>query len=101
GGFVEWGESTEQAVVRELEEETGIKAEVEQLICVQSEPSRDPRGHTVSVVYLMKKDFKGDLGGRDDASDARWWPIASLPKLAFDHAEIVKKAIPIIQLREQ
>ena len=55
GGFVEYGEKTEDAVLREFFEETGLKTTIKKLIGVYSDPDRDPRGHTVSIIYLIEE----------------------------------------------
>jgi 8-oxo-dGTP diphosphatase len=88
GGFVEYGETVEQAVVREVREETGIAARIVRLAGVYSEPDRDPRGHTVSVVFLLAGD--GEPHGASDAADARFFPLDDLPDLAFDHGRIIR-----------
>ena len=93
GGFVDLGESVEDTAVRELREETGIdvsKADIS-LVGVYSEPSRDVRGHTVSVIYSC--DITGrevEAEGRDDALSAKFFDIDNLPdELAFDHRKVL------------
>ncbi len=90
GGFVELGETTEEAVVRESMEETGLSIEIVKLIGVYSEPSRDPRGHTVSICYLAKG--IGSLKAGSDAAEVALFTIDSIPKLAFDHNHIIDQA---------
>lgn len=93
GGLVDLYETMEHAAVRELEEETGIKANINNLhlLGIYSDPKRDSRGHTVSGVYVYFSD--DEPCANDDAEDAKYFPISSLPKdLAFDHAEILKQA---------
>jgi len=92
GGFVEYGEKTEDAVVREVLEETGLKATVYKTIGVYSDPNRDPRGHTITVVY--KLDIKGGkLKSGDDASDAKFFDVNQLPELSFDHNKIIENVL--------
>ena len=88
GGFVDYGESTENAVKRELEEETGMVAKRVELVCVASEPDRDPRQHVVSVVYIVEAE--GEPVAADDAKNIGWFNINNLPKMAFDHEKIIK-----------
>ena len=95
GGFVEYNETVEHAVIREAREETGLDVKVVKLIGVYSEPGRDPRGHTVSVVFLCSV-VGGDLKADTDAEDAREFNINSLPdELAFDHGKILRDAFGI------
>lgn len=96
GGFVEYGEKTENAVIREVFEETNVKTKVRSLVGVYSDPNRDPRGHTVTVVYLIDR-VDGDLQAGDDASSVKFFKMDKLPTLAFDHAEIVKDAFQRFQ----
>lgn len=92
GGFADLYESLEQAAIRELYEETGIKAEEKdlELLGVYSKPDRDPRGHTVSAVYICFSDKEAQAG--DDAASAAYFDIDSLPdNLAFDHKAILEQ----------
>lgn len=93
GGSVEEGEQVADAAPRELVEETGLRTRELELLGVYDTPGRDPRGWTVSVVYIATLAHEEAVAGADDASDARWFPIDSLPDLAFDHALILRDAI--------
>jgi len=95
GGFVEAGERVPAAAARELAEETGVHAEPSELalLGVYDAPGRDPRGPTVSIVYVLLSDGEPPARGADDARDARWHPLERLPPLAFDHAAVVADAV--------
>jgi len=88
GGGVELGEAVEAAVAREVLEETGLRVAVERLVGVYSEPSRDPRGHTVSIAYALRV-IGGALRAGSDASAVDLVDPNRLPPMAFDHAQIV------------
>jgi 8-oxo-dGTP diphosphatase len=88
GGFVDAGETVEQAAVREALEETSLSVELVRQFHVYSDPGRDPRGHTVSVVFVGRAE--GEPKGADDAAEAQAFPRTDLPKeLAFDHGQIL------------
>ena len=95
GGFMNMDETTEQCAVRELEEETGLQLSKIQQIGAYSKVDRDTRGRTVTVAYLAVMDAPVAVTGQDDAAKAEWWPLSSLPILAFDHDEIISDAIAI------
>jgi 8-oxo-dGTP diphosphatase len=95
GGFVEEGERVADAAPRELAEETGLDPHSLRfrLLGVYDTPGRDPRGWTVSVVYIALARAELAVRGADDAGDARWFQPQALPKLAFDHAAIIADAL--------
>ena len=92
GGFMNMDETTEQCAIRELEEETGLKVTKVHQIGAYSKVDRDPRGRTITVAYLAIIDTPKDVKGQDDAAKAEWFPITDLPKLAFDHYDIMNDA---------
>lgn len=91
GGFVEIGETAEQAAIREAEEETGLTVEIEKLIGVYSDPNRDPRGHNVSVAFLACG-VNGQMQAATDAVEVQALDPSTVD-LAFDHERIIAAAI--------
>lgn len=88
GGFVEYGESLEAAAVREAKEETGLDIELIQQLHTYSDPARDPRGHTVSTVFIARA--RGTPQAGDDAGDVRTVPATEAPSpLVFDHEKVL------------
>ncbi len=90
GGFVEYGETVEDAVRREMKEETGLDLQDLRQFRVYSDPGRDPRGHTVSVVFAARGIGKPEAG--DDADRYRLMDLNDIPEAesVFDHAQILK-----------
>jgi 8-oxo-dGTP diphosphatase len=95
GGFVLDDESLEEAVERELREETGVQINYLEQLYTFGAPKRDPRKRILSVAYfgLVKSSHFETLQASTDAEEAAWFNIKELPKLAFDHKEILASAI--------
>jgi 8-oxo-dGTP diphosphatase len=88
GGFVDVGERLDLAAAREAREETGLEVQLVEQFFTYSDPSRDPRKHTLSTVFIGRA--QGEPQGADDAAEARAFPLDALPKeLCFDHGTIL------------
>ena len=94
-GFMEMDETTEECAIRELQEETGLKLDSMVQVGAYSKVDRDPRGRTITIAYLAIVDKPLSVIAQDDAAMAEWYPINSLPLLAFDHDEIMADAISL------
>jgi 8-oxo-dGTP diphosphatase len=94
GGFIQMGESLEQSALRELREETGVDDVYLEQLYTFGDPERDPRTRVISVAYfaLLGADQARQVQAGDDAAEARWWSMADLPPLAFDHDRILRYA---------
>jgi len=89
GGHVDYGETVENAIKREMKEELGVPVKIKELFGVYSDPTRDPRYHTVSVVYLLEK-TSGKIRLNREASEFRYFSLKNLPKkIGFDHRKVL------------
>lgn len=91
GGFVDMDESLETACKRELEEETGIQVQEVKQFKAYGDVNRDPRHRTISVVFYAQTETEIRPKAGDDAVNARWFSLADLPELAFDHGKILEE----------
>ncbi len=96
GGLVDIGETVEEACRREALEETGLTVGDLRLVGVYSDPARDPRGHTVGIVYLARLPADQAPTAGDDAAAAEWIADWREHALAFDHARILEDAEKLI-----
>lgn len=98
GGFVNEGEDLQEAARRELWEETGLSELPLHQFHAFGRPGRDPRGWVVTVAYWAVVDPAAvQLRAGDDAARAAWFPLADLPPLAFDHDEMLQKAVAALE----
>lgn len=88
-------ENAEDCAKRELKEETGMEVRSLEYLGTFSEVNRDPRGRTITIAYYAVVE-KSDVIGADDASQAIWFPIDSIPSLAFEHEEILRAALKVL-----
>ena len=93
GGFMDMDETLEQCAIRELKEETNITADCLWEVGAFSKVDRDPRGRTITVAYYGFADKSADIKALDDAAAIAWHKISKLPPLAFDHQEVLTKAL--------
>lgn len=98
GGFLTPDESAEEGAMRELKEETGLETAYVEQFHAYSTLDRDPRERVITIAYFALVKIQEVKGG-DDAADARWFPVSSVPHLAFDHEMILRDALR--RLRER
>lgn len=93
GGFVEEGEELEEAAIRELEEETGLKLHSLKQLHAFGKVGRDPRGRCISITHYAIIETEAQVTGGDDAAHAEWVNLADITELAFDHMEVLEFAL--------
>lgn len=94
GGFIKMDETLEVSARRELEEETGVRDLYLEQLGTYGDPGRDPRERVITVAYFAIVNlFDHPVKADTDAAEARWWPVSSLPSLAFDHDKIIAEAL--------
>jgi 8-oxo-dGTP diphosphatase len=86
-------ETLEESALRELVEETGLRGATLKQFQTYGNPGRDPRQRTVTVVFIGIYDGLPEVTGMDDAREATWQPIDSIPQLGFDHDVIMADAL--------
>lgn len=101
GGFVDYGETVENAAIREALEETNINVELINIVGVYSNPNRDPRGHTISIVFLASGNME-NMKADSDAKDINIFSINDLNKIkiAFDHDKILNDSLNLINKKK-
>lgn len=97
GGFMNIDETADEAAQRELAEETGLHVTKVQQVGAFTAVDRDPRERVITIAYYTELDAVQPVCGLDDARQARWFPLNELPPLAFDHAEILQRALRLRQ----
>ncbi len=99
GGFVDMNETVEECAKRELLEETNLSCDNLSLLTVASDPKRDPRGRTISAIFWTIIAMPKTASAGDDAAELNWFDINNIPKLAFDHDQIISYAIEQLKFK--
>jgi 8-oxo-dGTP diphosphatase len=92
GGFLNMDETAEQGALRELQEETGLELSNVTQVGAFTKVDRDPRSRVITIAFYAITE-KRDVKGGDDAARAQWFPLDQLPKLAFDHDDVLREAM--------